>query len=102
MTEKKQLCHLSCHHLIPERGSSTDCFSKPHHGEVNNATDVGSALHDLSPLQKKIQSAWDDLVYRVSMPLDPPVLGTDACYSLHRRAILLPGQKTYQLLVLET
>jgi len=30
------------------------------HGEVINATDVWSALHDSSPQQKETQSAWDD------------------------------------------
>ena len=31
------------------------------HGEVINATDAWSALHDSSPWQKETQSAWDDL-----------------------------------------
>ena len=35
-------------------------FLTPPHGEVINATDAWSALHDPSPLQKEIQSGQDD------------------------------------------
>jgi len=44
------------------------------HGEVINATDAWSALHDSSPRQKETQSAWDDLACRDTLAalLDTP------------------------------
>jgi len=48
-------------------------FTLPH-GEVINATDAWSALHDSSPRQNETQSAWDDLACRDSLAalLDSP------------------------------
>jgi len=40
---------------------------EPPHAEIKNATDVSSQHHDPSPLQKEIQSAWDDLACRDSL-----------------------------------
>ena len=37
------------------------------HGEVINATDAWSTLHDSSPQQKETQSAWDDLACKDSL-----------------------------------
>ena len=37
------------------------------HGEAKNATDTWSKHHDSSPLQKEIQSIWDDLNCRDSV-----------------------------------
>jgi len=44
------------------------------HGRVISATDAWSALHDSSPRQKEIQSAWGDLACRDSLAalLDTP------------------------------
>ena len=44
------------------------------HGEVINAADAWSALHDSSPWQKETQSAWDDIACRDSLAalLDTP------------------------------
>jgi len=44
------------------------------HGEVINATDAWSALHDSSPRQKETQLAWDDLACKdaLAVLLDTP------------------------------
>ena len=100
------LFHVSYGRPSPSRASSTGflpSLTLPH-GEVINATDACSALHDSSPRQKETQSAWDDLACRDSLAalLDTPALGTTVGYSLHRKATLLPGQKPSQLLASET
>ena len=58
-------------------------------GEVISATDAWSALHDLSPLRKEIQSAWDYLACRDSLTA---LLNTSSPWN-HCR--LLTAQKSH-------
>jgi len=68
--------HVSYHHPFACQGLVNrllPSLTLPH-GEVIDATDAWSALHDSSPWQKETQSVWDDLACRDSLAtlLDTP------------------------------
>ena len=61
------LCHVSCHRLMPVKASSTVFFPlnlEIPYGDVNDTTGDWSKHHDSSPLEKRVQAAWDDLACR--------------------------------------
>ena len=65
------------------------------YGEVIKATDAWFALHDSSPLEKEIRSAWDDLACTVSLTA---LLSTP---SLWNRSRVLTAQKSHTAAWLE-